>query len=157
MVDQKSEPAGTSVPDAQVTAIEEELLHLRLHMGRTAWRLKLAEALVEQGLTHRDLVILGDYATGTTENPYRAAALLGWFFKQPDRWKALVADLRKARAKRARGENLPQLNKEFIACVTPEEYARCRIRHEQASREMTAEELGVTPQELDEILGEGSE
>lgn len=150
-----------SEPDADLSDVgrlDAALLSCGLHVGFPENRRELAERLESEGLTTTNVRDVWEHLLRHSHgDTHKAAEWLLGRLKSAATWRPLVRELRhfkgKGWGKRQRLENAPQ--KPYEPMVDRREIARCWVNHDQVSKEQTAELLGVSEKELEELLLEG--
>lgn len=144
---------------AEAIAIERGLLAAGVHLGEHDRRLEMARGLVAQGLTSADLGMLREHFDRLApDDPYRAAALLNWRLQSPNLWRPLLRELHVFKAFQERRRHAEGGGTEngtarpYEASVSRGEYARYLHAFEQVSKDNLCEQLGVTADELEQLL-----
>lgn len=139
--------------------LDELLQQAGVDMGRPERRRERAVRLTNEGLTEQELQQLVDWAHATRRKVHTVGSWLGWATSSKARWSAMLADMRALQLKRATTEHAAAPNAPVKRAVSDADSAArvrgmawCRVHGDGADRATVAMELGVSIEQLNELL-----
>lgn len=150
--------------------LAETLAVYGVEEGFPAKRTELAGRLLSEGLRVADLELLGDHCRRTVSDGDGAAArVLAGLLRRQAAYQERLADLRQVAAARARRAHRPPGDKPVVPAPLPGEdpvewaarrratMAFCMVVADRRPAADVAGELGVTAQELEQLVEQGRE
>lgn len=87
--------------EQRILDLDDTLADFGVHAGNAEARRELAEELEHDGMSRQDLDLIGANAEAEADPAASAPKLLRWRLADPERWRPLLEDLRRAEASRS--------------------------------------------------------
>lgn len=141
-------------------AIEDLLAQAGVDIGRPEKRRERAVRLVNEGMAEEDLAELVTWSHRTRRKLHTVGHWVGWATSSTARWRATLTDVRKLKAAakaQAGGANETPAAREPSpeqAAARTRGLAYCRIVGDGAAEQVVADELGVSAENLREMVAQ---